>query len=466
MKILVINGSPSGSDSITLQTVKYIRLFHPEHEWSVLDVGKRIKSVEKDPGTALEAVLDADMLLFCYPVYTFLAPSQLHRFIRILKESGADISGKTASQITTSKHFYDVTAHDWLNANCLDLGLNVIRGLSADMEDLLSEKGRKEALSFFDHLMFCAGNGIFIPSVPGREAAGLKFAGTRDDASSVEKDVSRRVVIVADLTGDSGRLSSMIDRFVSSCRYSCDTVDIGSYPFAGGCLGCFGCAADGKCVYRDGFDAFLRENIQTADATVYAFRIEDHSMGYMFKTFDDRQFCNGHRTVTMGKPVGYLVDGCLGLEPSLSMMLEARAQVGGNYLAGIATTEADPDALTDRLALNIGYAVEKSYAEPAAFYGVGGMKIFRDLIYTMRGLMREDHRFYKKHGFYDFPQKRRGTIIGMYLAGMAVRSKGLRTKIGSRMTEGMLMPYSKVLKEAEAGLRKSGSDAEDAAEPH
>ena len=332
------------------------------------------------------------------------------------------------------------------------------------MEDLLREKGRKEALEFFDHLMFCAENGIFMSAAPVRETAELKSASVRDDKSPTDKDGSRRVVIVADLTGDSSRLSSMIDRFVSSCRFSCETVDIGRFPFAGGCLGCFGCAADGKCVYRDGFDTFLRENIQTADATVYAFRIEDHSMGYMFKTFDDRQFCNGHRTVTMGKPVGYLVDGCLSLEPSLGMMLEARAQVGGNYLAGVATTEADPDTQTDMLALDIGYAVEKSYVQPAAFYGVGGMKIFRDLIYTMRGLMREDHRFYKKHGFYDFPQKRRGTIMGMYLAGMAVRSKGIRAKIGSKMTEGMLMPYSKVLKAAEAGISSSAAERKDEAE--
>ncbi len=140
------------------------------------------------------------------------------------------------------------------------------------------------------------------------------------------------------------------------------------------------------------------------------------------------------------------------------MMLEARAQVGGNYFAGVATTEADPDTQTDRLALDIGYAVEKSYVQPAAFYGVGGMKIFRDLIYTMRGLMREDHRFYKKHGFYDFPQKRRGTIMGMYLAGMAMRSKGIRAKIGSKMIEGMLMPYAKVLKAAEAGLSSSAAE--------
>ena len=76
------------------------------------------------------------------------------------------------------------------------------------------------------------------------------------------------------------------------------------------------------------------------------------------------------------------------------------------------------------------------------------MKIFRDLIYQMQGLMREDHRFYKKHGFYDFPQKRRGRIIGMYLVGGLMNSKKLKKKMGGRMTKGMLMPYRKVVDSA------------------
>ena len=33
------------------------------------------------------------------------------------------------------------------------------------------------------------------------------------------------------------------------------------------------------------------------------------------------------------------------------------------------------------------------------------MKIFRDLIYSMRGVVGDDHRFYKKRKLYDFPQK-------------------------------------------------------------
>ncbi len=46
------------------------------------------------------------------------------------------------------------------------------------------------------------------------------------------------------------------------------------------------------------------------------------------------------------------------------------------------------------------------------------MKIFRDLIWIMQGMMKADHKFYKEHGFYDFPQKQKGTILKMKLVGM------------------------------------------------
>ena len=94
-------------------------------------------------------------------------------------------------------------------------------------------------------------------------------------------------------------------------------------------------------IYTDSFDDFLRKDIQTADAMVYAFSIKDHSMGAVFKLYDDRQFCNGHRSVTMGSPVGYLVSGNLSRENNLRMILEGRSEVGGNFLAGIACDERD-----------------------------------------------------------------------------------------------------------------------------
>ena len=161
MKILVLNGSPKGAYSITLQTVNYLEKLHPEHTFEVLHVGQRIKALEKDFSPALTALANADLLLFSYPVYTFVAPCQLHRFIELMKKSGVSFAGKYATQISTSKHFYDVTAHRYVQDNCHDMGLKYIRGLSADMDDLLTEKGQKEARDFFDFVCWSVAQDIY-----------------------------------------------------------------------------------------------------------------------------------------------------------------------------------------------------------------------------------------------------------------------------------------------------------------
>ena len=444
MNILVLNGSPKGEGSVTLQTVLYLEALHPEHKFEYLHVGARIKALEKDFSPAKEALDRADLLLFSYPVYTFIAPSQLHRFLELGKESGISLAGKVATQITTSKHFYDVTAHRYIQDNCGDLALNYVRGLSADMDDLLSEKGREEAEKFFGHVVWSVEKGYFEPVEDAGKAGERVFATCPEAYFCGEK--TGDVVIVTDCSAaDNSNLTAMIARFCAVSSFRTSVVYLKDYPFRGGCLGCFNCAVTGKCIYTDGFDTFLREKIQTAQAIVYAFSVKDHSMGALFKLYDDRQFCNGHRTVTMGSPVGYLISGDYHKEMNLQMILEGRAQVGGNFLAGIATDEKDPDSEIDALAEKLAYALEHNYVPPQNFYGVGGMKIFRDLIWQMQGMMRADHKFYKAHGQYDFPQKKPGRMLAMYLVGALMASPKLKAKAGSKMTEGMLMPYKKVL---------------------
>ena len=90
MKICVINGSPRGKNSVTLQTLLYLEKRFPAHEFDFLNVGAGIQSFERDMSGAVEAIRSAELLLFSYPVYTFLVPSQLHRFIELMKHSGAD----------------------------------------------------------------------------------------------------------------------------------------------------------------------------------------------------------------------------------------------------------------------------------------------------------------------------------------------------------------------------------------
>ena len=440
MDILVLNGSPKGRNSITLQTVRYLEKLYPEHNFRVLHVGQKIKTIEKDFGPAKDALEKADILLFAYPVYTFIAPCQLHRFIELMKENEVDVAGKFASQITTSKHFYDVTAHRYIQDNCQDLGLKFVRGLSADMDDLLKIQGQKEARTFFEYLCWCCENDRYEPFPP----VDAGYIPTPATVPPVLEEKNGDVVIVTDCAPEDTQLAAMIARFRAVLPRKTRVVNLREYPFKGGCLGCFRCAVSGKCIYKDGFDEYLRNEIQTAQAMVYAFTVKDHSMGTLFKMYDDRQFCNGHRTVTVGMPVGYLVSGGYSKEFNLQMIIEGRAQVGQNFLCGVATDERNTDYAIDTMADNLVYALEHKYVLPRNFYGVGGMKIFRDLIWVMRGMMKADHKFYKKHGYYDFPQKQRSTIFKMKLVGMLISNPKIQAKMGSAMTEGMLMPYNKL----------------------
>ncbi len=443
MKIVVINGSPKGKYSITLQTVEFIKRKFTEHEFIIIHAGQQIKSIENNFEMYRKILESADAVIFSYPVYTFLAPSQLHRFIELVKENNVNLKDKYATQISTSKHFYDVTAHKYIEENSLDLGMRYIRGLSADMEDLLTEKGQNDAVSFFDRFVWSTKCDVFSQNISCNVCELQHISATIPD-NCQKTQTDEDVVIVTDENSKESNLIAMIERFRAIFPFKTRVINISEYPFDGGCLGCFRCAVSEKCVYKDGFDSFLRDNIQKADAIVYAFKISDHSMGARFKMYDDRNFCNGHRTVTVGMPVGYIVSGNYSKEDNLRTVIEARCEVGGNFLCGVATDEYDTDRQIDNLAKSMKYALDTRHTAPQNFYGVGGMKIFRDLIYQMRGMMRADHKFYKKQGIYDFPQKKKLTSLKMYLVGLLLSNEKILSKMGNAMNEGMLAPYKKL----------------------
>ena len=266
MKVLVLNGSPSGKNSITLQTVHYIELFFPKAEFEVLHVGQQIRSYENDFEPAAISLQGADLILFCYPVYTFLVPSQLHRFIELIRENGVDLAGKFATQITTSKHFYDTTAHRFIEDICGDLGMLYIRGLSADMDDLLGKKGQREALEFFRFVCWNMKQYRSLNIDPEEICGMYSCTGTVSEEHGISsgEESGIRIAVVADFLEDerSRHLRELIDGFRKVCSAKCEVVNIREFPFSGGCLGCFHCAASGECIYKDGVDTFLREKIQ------------------------------------------------------------------------------------------------------------------------------------------------------------------------------------------------------------
>lgn len=170
----------------------------------------------------------------------------------VIKADKVDLSGKFASQITTSKHFYDVTAHRYVEENCSDLGMKVVKGLSADMDDLLMEKGQRDARNFFDQLLFSCEHGLFV--IPSGRAPKREKSIYQPVLSSVSKNTDKDVVIVTNYAQNDENLQNMISDLRAVLPYESTIVNLRN-----------------------------------------------------FKCFDDRQFCNGHRTVTQGTPIVYLI---------------------------------------------------------------------------------------------------------------------------------------------------------------
>lgn len=186
MKVLVINGSPKGKNSITYQTIRFLQRKFPRDEFEVIHAGAQIHALEQDMWLVKEGVRNAQLILFAYPVYTFTVPSQLHRFITLMKENRIQVAGKYMMQITTSKHFYDVTAHRYVEENCKDMGMRLLRGFSADMNDLLTKKGQLEVITYWN----------YIRHIIQEETS--PFEKEHDRTPFTEKDRKYRVVIVTD----------------------------------------------------------------------------------------------------------------------------------------------------------------------------------------------------------------------------------------------------------------------------
>lgn len=80
MNILVINGSPKGTNSITLQTVLYLEKCFPEHRFRMLHVGAKIKTLEKDLTPALQELKEQSWYSFPIRFIRFWLPASFIAF--------------------------------------------------------------------------------------------------------------------------------------------------------------------------------------------------------------------------------------------------------------------------------------------------------------------------------------------------------------------------------------------------
>jgi len=461
MKITVLNGSPKGDLSVTLQYVNFIQKKFPQHQFNIFHVAQKIKKIEKEE-KAFQEVVDevkaSDAVLWAFPLYVFLVSSQYKRFIELIWEKGAErfFKNKYTAVLSTSIHFFDHTAHNYMNAICDDLEMKYLGSFSAAMYDLLSQKGRERWTLFVSE--FFEGIQNHVPT--SKKFSPVLYRAFDYVPGPVGHKIStqgKKVLILTDLKDPQTNLGKMIERFKNSFMDEVKVTNLHHLDIKGGCLGCLQCGYDYECSYggQDEYVQFYKDQVKTADILIFAATIQDRYLSSRWKMFFDRSFFHTHTPSLTGKQVGIIISGPLKQIPNLRQILEAYTEWQQAHLVDIITDEVgdakELDAQLQHLAQRVVHLAEKHYSKPNTFLGVGGMKIFRDDVWgKLRFPFQADHQFYKKHHLYDFPQRDYKARMTNALLTLLTKIPSMRKEIyRKKMKEEMLKPFQKVVQRVE-----------------
>lgn len=442
MNIVVLNGSPKGDLSVTLQYARYASKKFPGHAFEYFSIGQNIRRLERDEkafAEIIDAVAKADAVWWSFPLYFLLVSSQYKRFIELIFERSqeAAFAGKYALSLSTSVHFFDHTAHNYIHAISDDLQMHFLGAYSAAMYDLMQKPERNRWLSFAEN--FFDATTRKIPTARVYPPIALqRFTYEPQPPTTIQDAGGKRILIMKDGQQPSGNIDAMVRQLACNFQGNVEVVNLMDIDIKGGCLGCCKCGLSNRCDYegKDGYIDFYNEKVKKADVVVFAGAIHDRYLSSRWKMYFDRSFYNTHMPTLIGKQIAYLISGPLGQIPNLRQILESYCEFQEANLAGIVTDEAGQAHQIDLLISALAGATLKTITDrtsrPPTFLGVGGRKIFRDEVYgALRFVFQADYRYYRKHGFFDFPQKnfkvRRMNLLMMLLTKIPpVRKKFLK----------------------------------------
>ena len=462
MKFAVLNGSPKGDKSITLQYVRYLEKFYPEHEYAVQNVAQKIRALEKNDGSfheVIDSVRGADGVIWSFPLYFLLVHAGLKRFIELIGERDVveAFSQKYAVGISTSIHFFDHTAHTYIHGISEDLGMRYVSSFSPHMMDLMEEEGREKLRFFAESFFDAVERGATMPR-RNRPITPVTLTYSPGAVDGKIGTGGKRVAVVTDARPGDDNLNGMIGRFTRALSGDVEVLNLGDVEIKGDCQGCIQCGYDFTCAYegKDGFIDFYRDKVMTADAVIFASTIRDRYLSADIKRMFDRMFFQTHTPRHSKKQIGFLVSGPLSQLPNLREIMEGFFQVEEGNLVDMISDEYDDsetlDAVIDDFARNIMRAADSEYIRPLDFLGVGGRKIFRDDMYAgLKFPFRADHRHYKENGYYDFPHKNyKMRILSGVMSALAVFPP-MREEIYKRRIRGeMVKPFMKIVERVDA----------------
>ena len=458
MKIVVLTGSPKGESSITLQYVNFIQKKFPQHVFKVFHVAKNIGKLEKDEKyfeAIIDEIRDSDGVLWAFGLWVLVVSAQYMRFIELISERSAKdaFKNKYTASLSTSIHYFDHIAHNYIRSVAEDLDMKYTDGLSLDLIDLRKEEERKNIIYFAEDF-FNSMQHKYATSRLFEPLTYSKFDYQPSPAKNTVNPNDKKIIVLKDGSNDNSNLEEMVNRFVQSFNpeNNVEVVQLDDIDIKGGCLGCMRCGYDYNCQYKDGFADFYNNQVRTSDIIIFAGSVKGRFLSSKWKTFYDRAFFWNHTPSLVGKQIGYIISGPLSQTPNLIQYLEASsfARQDSNHV-DIITDESEDSPEIDNLLQNFAERLlrfsEQNYIKPKNFLGVGGHKIFRDDIWgRLRMIWQADHRYFKEHGKYDFPQKKYGIRIATAVMMLLTKIPKFRKKFYNKLRDMPIKRMQRLIK--------------------
>jgi multimeric flavodoxin WrbA len=456
MNIVVLNGSPKGDISVTMQYVEYIRKKFPQHRYTVHNISQKMVRIEKDREAfdeIMESIKESGGVIWAFPLYYMLCHGNYKRFIELVfeKKAEAAFKDKYAAAITTSIKFFDHTAHEYIHGISDDLGMKFFGGYSALSDDFMKKKERERFL-FFAEDFFRA---ISQKEPLYRQYPQVVWSNPAYSPKTPSKKIAvngKKVLILTDEKPGDYNLRKMTAHFADCFKEEIETANINDIDILGGCQGCMKCGHDNHCAYegKDGYIEFFNSKIKTADILIFAGTVKDRYLSSRWKTFLDRSFFNTHIPVLINKQIGFIISGPLAQLPNLRKILEAYPPMQLGNCTGFVTDEpgdaAQIDSEIQSLAERSLRYAEAGYTSPYQFPTIGGRKIFRDEVWSdLKPIFQSDYKMYKKMGLLDFPQKKYFRRMMNTTFYYLLKIMPLRKKFQGFMKEGMIMQHKKIL---------------------
>lgn len=465
---IILNGSPKGNQSVTLQNCRYIAKKFPQYSFKVYHVVQKIKRLEKEPEKIIELkelVSNSNGIIWSFPLYVGSVHSDLMRFIEIIFESEKlkeAFSKKYTIALSTSIHFYDHIVHKYIHEICDDLMMNYVGYYSAEMRDLNnpeSEKKknrekvektnlqtRKNLEHLFKRLLYAIDAKLPISYRVSKLREKSSFVYIPSPEFTFKKIQNPSITILTDhplddMSNQDVSVQNMVKRVSEYCQNEPKVYNLRELNIKGSCQGCCHCGIENKCIYGDSDDhyQFYETVFKPANIIIFAFPIIHHYFSSYFKRIQDRGFYNTHIPIRKSKQLAYIVSGSLSNNPNLIRLMRGRNEVSRANVVGFVSDESNDSFTIDQLLYNLIDNVVESekngIINPPSMLGLGGIKIFRDDIYGKLSFpFVGDYKYYKENGLFEFPKPSRNNKFLTFLC----RFEKIGSKIKQSLKEKMV----------------------------